>query len=221
MTALFILPQLATGKNQDVYFCPLPTYIARAHSHYHTPLSARERAQHCGPHRHPVVWVSVGGHVDGDHKVGRLPGGGEHSSPDGRLVQRALVVLLAALKVRRRHKVDDGQRVVHDGRPRVGELPLLAVPPRAVEEEAVDVDAVLRRGSARGSRLLCSDLVREGERVDRDGIAACVHLQDASHEALREEEGRDPKGRRWPRRQPRAHEVEACNHVLVPRAQRL
>eukprot|EP00962_Isochrysis_galbana_P006125 scaffold1658_cov115-Isochrysis_galbana.AAC.10 len=125
---------------------------------------------------------------------------------------------LVAVEVGCRNEVDDGQRVVHDCRVRVGDDPPLPVPPRAIEEEAVDVDAVLGRRRKIGTRLGLKDLVREAERVDRNGVAARVHLQDPRHEALREEEGRQRVARhaRDAGEQPAPHEGDALLQVLDP-----
>ena len=104
--------------------------------------------------------------------------------------QRALVVFRFALEVLSWYKMHDWHRVVHFLVPGVPYVLLLAVPPRADQKEPVAIHAVLG-----GTRNLCRVLetlylVREGKRVYRDAVPSCMHLQNAGHKALLEEEGR-------------------------------
>mmetsp|Transcript_13381 Transcript_13381/g.28901 ORF Transcript_13381/g.28901 Transcript_13381/m.28901 type:complete len:208 (-) Transcript_13381:4627-5250(-) len=95
------------------------------------------------------------------------------------------------------------------------------VPGAALQEEAVEVGA--RLGLLRELRgvQLFPDVREELQRVDGDLRLAGVHLQGGCHEALGEEEARDPVAQRGPVQQPIRHELDAQAEVADPRVQRL
>ena len=112
-----------------------------------------------------------------EHEVGRVPGGAEDAAPLARLVHRTLVAV-DALQVGYLDRLDPDHRhlvVQHLGH-LLGESAGLAVPARAIHEQAVYVGAVLG--------LLVHivdgyDLEVEVEQVDGNGVAARVVLLDA------------------------------------------
>mmetsp|Transcript_18745 Transcript_18745/g.47533 ORF Transcript_18745/g.47533 Transcript_18745/m.47533 type:complete len:280 (+) Transcript_18745:541-1380(+) len=121
--------------------------------------------------------------------------------------------------------MDDRQRAVHDARLRLLKEPAVAVrvarPARAVQPQPVDVDAVLGPRLDLGRVAVRRHTEPEAQRIDRDRVLARVHLKHAGHEALREEEARQPEAARQPVLQPAAHERDARVVVLDPGRERL
>ena len=154
-----------------------------------------------------------------EHEVGRVPGGAEDAAPLARLVHRTLVAV-DALQVGYLDRLDPDHRhlvVQHLGH-LLGESAGLAVPARAIHEQAVYVGAVLG--------LLVHivdgyDLEVEVEQVDGNGVAARVVLLDAGEKGLREVEAGDPERGRLVLVVPLLEEVEALDQVAEVAAERL
>lgn len=90
------------------------------------------------------------------------------------------------------------------------------VEPRAVEEEPVNVDPVLRwTGKA---RLLQRHEVVD-QQIDGDGVFARVVLTGSREKSLREVEAGQPEGRRRPLLVPRLSKEEFDMSFLSPQAQ--
>mmetsp|Transcript_36912 Transcript_36912/g.82701 ORF Transcript_36912/g.82701 Transcript_36912/m.82701 type:complete len:357 (-) Transcript_36912:1931-3001(-) len=171
----------------------------------------------------PDVRVDLGGELHGHDEVGGHARGGEHALPLGGLVHGAAVVRRARLVAHRRREVHHGQRAVHLLGLGLGQRLPLRVPPRALQEETVDEDAVLgplgELGRLHVAHALGVEL--ELELVDRHLILAGVRLQRTRHEPLREEKDGQGEAVGLALEEPGPKEVHPVEEVLDPAPQSL
>ena len=107
-----------------------------------------ELREQCDTPPHPVVLGFLAGHLDGQHEVRGVPSGRQGSLSNAGLVHRASIgpgvvdlQLLRWLEVHGRHDI------VEHLWPRLRHHMSVLVPPGAIEEEAVDVHAIVGGGS--------------------------------------------------------------------------
>mmetsp|Transcript_1527 Transcript_1527/g.5997 ORF Transcript_1527/g.5997 Transcript_1527/m.5997 type:complete len:549 (+) Transcript_1527:50-1696(+) len=182
------------------------------------PLVA-EVEQRGDPAQRPVVLVLVAGDAHVHDEVGAVARGGEHAPALHRAVDGHGVVR-RRLDVRgpHGHEAHDGHGGEEHLGLRLGEHHRGLVEARALQEEAVDVGAVV--GLLR-VRVLGHHLEVPRARVDGDGVLARVVLHDAGEEGLREEEVAQVEHGRRAVLQPRVQHRQALHEVGEVGAQRL
>lgn len=150
-----------------------------------------------------------------------MSSGTQRSLPGRCLVQRALVAANCHVLVGHDGFEPDA-REWNDGHSRLRVLDklLASVPSSTLQEQAVDVDSILRHFKhVFWSEWLDVGLELEG--VDRSLSLSSVGLKRSCHETLREEEGREPVGVRITAAVPLLHEDKSRNQVVVPGGERL
>mmetsp|Transcript_36835 Transcript_36835/g.85623 ORF Transcript_36835/g.85623 Transcript_36835/m.85623 type:complete len:253 (-) Transcript_36835:283-1041(-) len=152
------------------------------------------------------------GQFDHQNKVGGVPCGAERPATcsgtiHGRIEGRVRLELGGLHRL----EPDDGHGEEELLRERLGQLADGLVPAGALEEEALDVNAVV--GGA-GQLVLLHHLKVKGDRVDRNGLLPRKVLQRPGEEGVGEEEAPDPERRGLALVDPVLEEAEACEEVV-------
>mmetsp|Transcript_2699 Transcript_2699/g.7712 ORF Transcript_2699/g.7712 Transcript_2699/m.7712 type:complete len:268 (-) Transcript_2699:1208-2011(-) len=165
---------------------------------------------------HPVGLFLVRGNLDGHHIVRRVARRAEDTKARHRLVDwrgvdasGGLCPVRGGLQIHYRH---GGVELLW---PCLVQKLCCRVPGSALYEEPVDIDAHFR-GCCEFSMWPIHDAVAPRDGVDWQLVHACIVLQRAREEGLREEEARDPEGGGLAVVEPVLNEVRALLQVVDP-----